>query len=142
MKQNAIVIKTESDRATVSILREEACSHCAGRAVCGNAKTVNVRAKNPNGAIVGDTVVIETPTENVLAYAALVFLAPVLLAIVLYLIFSQINTVLAIVFAGCGFVVPFIIAFVIDKIKRDERTPVITEILRSDSETPPCSDGK
>ena len=142
MKHNAIVIKTEEETATVSLLREEACSHCAGRVVCGNAKTVNVKVKNKIGAVSGDTVVIETPTENVLGYAALVFLAPVLLAVILYLTFSQVNKTLAIVFPICGFVLPFIIAYFIDRVKREERTPVITEILKNDSETMPCSSGK
>lgn len=142
MKQDALVIKTDGDKATVTVLRKEACSHCAGRVVCGNAKTMTVVAKNTADAAVGDTVVIETPTESVLGYAALVFLAPVLLSIVLYVIFSQINTLLSVIIPICGFVLPFVIALVIDRKKREERLPRITEIIKEGDETPPCNDGE
>ena len=142
MKHNAIVIKSDENKTTVSLLREEACCHCAGRVVCGNAKTVNVDVKNEIGAVPGDTVVIEAPTESVIGYAALIFLAPVVLAVILYLVFLQVNTTLAGVFAVCGFAVPFAVAYFIDKKKRQERIPVITQILENSSETPPCNDGR
>ena len=142
MKQEAIVISTDGDKATVSILRKEACSHCEGRAVCGTAKMMNVTVKNSVGAVKGDTVTIETPTENVLGYAALVFLAPVLLAVTLYLVFSGINKTLSVVLPICGFVLPFIVALIIDRKKREERIPVITEILQVCGENAPCHDGK
>ncbi|MBR2473412.1 MAG: SoxR reducing system RseC family protein [Clostridia bacterium] len=141
MKHNAIVIKTDGDKATVTVLREEACSHCAGRVVCGTAKKFDVTVKNPVSAAVGDTVVIESASESVLAYSALVFLAPVALALVFYLIFSRVNTVLSVVMAVLGFVLPFIAAFIIDKRGREKRLPVITEILDSSNEAPPCDSG-
>lgn len=128
--------------ATVSVLRKEACAHCAGRVVCGTAKTVSVAAKNPVDAQIGDTVTIETPTENVLGYAALVFLAPVILAVALYLIFSGINKTLSVVLPICGFVLPFFCALILDRKKREERTPVITEILQVTGESAPCHDGE
>ena len=141
MKHNAVVIKTDGDKATVSVLREEACSHCAGRVVCGTAKKFEVTVKNPVSANVGDTVVIENESGNVLAYSALVFLAPVALALVMYIIFSQINNVLSAVMAVFGFVLPFVIAFIIDRKNRDKRLPVITEILAPENVTPPCDSG-
>jgi positive regulator of sigma E activity len=142
LKQEAIVISKEGERATVSVLRKEACSHCAGRVVCGTAKTVTTTVKNPVGAEIGDTVTIETPTENVLGYAALVFLAPVILAVALYLIFSGVNKTLSIVMPICGFVLPFVCALILDRKKRDERIPVITEIINVTGESAPCHDGE
>ena len=141
MKHNAVVIKADGDKATVSVLREEACSHCAGRVVCGTAKKFDVTVKNPVFAKIGDTVVIESASESVLAYSALVFLAPVALALVMYLVFSRINNVMSIAMAVCGFVLPFVIAFFIDRKNREKRLPVITEILAPVNEAPPCDSG-
>ena len=138
MKQNAIVKSVEGDKATVSVLRKEACSHCAGRVVCGTAKRMDVVAKNPVSAVAGDTVVIETESVNVLGYSALLFLAPVLLAVVMYLIFSAVNTVLSVIMPILGFMIPFGIAMVIDRKNRDKRLPVITEILPAVNDAPSC----
>ena len=140
MKHNAIVRKTDGEKALVAILRQEACSHCSGRVVCGGGKVMTVTAKNDIGASVGDTVVIESPSESVLGYAALVFLAPVLLAVVLYLAFSQINTAIAIVGGVFGFLLPYSVAFVIDRKKREERMPRITEILQTQDDITSCLD--
>ena len=138
MKHNAIVKETDGKMAVVAILRQDACSHCAGRVVCGGGKVTTVTVKNDIGAEVGDTVVIESPSESVLGYAALVFLAPVLLAVTLYLAFSQISKALAIVGGVLGFVLPYAAAFVIDRKKREERMPEITEILQAQDDITSC----
>lgn len=138
MKHNAVIIEEIGDKARVSVLREEACSHCAGRVVCGTAKRFDITVKNPIGAKVGDTVVIENASESILAYCALVFLAPIALAVTLYLVFAQINAVLSFVMPAIGFVLPFAAAYVIDKHRREQRLPVITEILSPVDSTPSC----
>ncbi len=138
MKHKAIVIKTEEGKAQVSVLREEACAHCAGRVVCGTAKRLTVTVKNPLDAKEGDTVVIERPSERVLGYSALVFLAPVALAVVLYLIFSQISELAGGISAAIGFVLPYIAAVIIDRHGRESRLPVITEVLANGDDNAPC----
>lgn len=138
MKHKAIVLKTEGEKAQVSVLREEACAHCAGRIVCGTAKRLTVSVKNPLGAKEGDTVVIERPSERVLGYSALVFLAPVLLAVVLYLIFSQISELAGGISAAIGFVLPFIAAVIIDRHGREDRLPVITEVVPCGEDSATC----
>ena len=138
MEHKAVVLKTYGEKADVSVLREEACAHCAGRVVCGTAKKLTVKVKNPIGAKEGDTVIIERPSESVLFYSALVFLAPVLLAVVLYLVISQINEIAGMISAVIGFVIPFVAAAVIDKRGREARLPVITGIATPENGTPPC----
>ena len=138
MEHKAVVVKTDGEIADVSVLREEACAHCAGRVVCGTAKKLTVKAKNPIGAKTGDTVIIERPSESVLFYSTLVFLAPVLLAVVLYLCFSQINELAGAVASAFGFVLPFALAMVIDRRGRENRLPVITGIATPEFDTPPC----
>ena len=138
MEHKAVVLKTYGEKADVSVLREEACAHCAGRVVCGTAKRLTVQVKNPIGAKEGDTVTIERPSESVLFYSALVFLAPVLLAVVLYLCFTQINEIFGMIAAVLGFIAPFVAAMVIDRRAREDRLPVITEIAMPENSTPPC----
>ena len=138
MKQRAIVLKEEGQYAKVSVLREEACAHCAGRVVCGTAKRLTVTVKNPVGAKQGDTVTLERPAERVLGYAALVFLAPVALGVLFYALFSLINTLTAGIMAAVGFILPLICAAIIDRIGRDSRLPVITEVVLTDVQTSPC----
>lgn len=140
MKHNAIVKETDGEKAVVAILRQEACSHCAGRVVCGGGKVTTVTVKNDIGASAGDTVVIESPSESVLGYAALVFLAPVLLAVLVYLAFSQISKAVAIAGSVLGFMLPYAVAFVIDRKKREERMPRITEILQTQDDITSCED--
>lgn len=135
MRRDAIVIKTDEETATVAVLREDACGSCAGRLFCGNARKVEVKAKNGIGAGCGDTVVIETPSSVLLGYTALLFLAPVLLAVILYLVFASVSAVLSYIFAGVGFVLPYIAALLIEK-KTRVSLPVICEVkAQSEDET-------
>lgn len=127
MRRDAIVIKTDGDDATVAVLREDACGSCAGRRFCGNARKVEIKVKNDIGAGCGDTVEIETPSKVLLGYAALLFLAPVFLAVFFYILLSSVNAVLSYVFAGVGFVLPYIVAFFIEKRSRIS-VPVIREV--------------
>ncbi len=138
MNHKAIVLSTEGEYAQVSVLREEACAHCAGRVVCGTAKCLTVKAKNPISAKSGDTVVIERSDKSVLGYSALVFLAPVALAVALYLIFLNISELAGGIAAAIGFILPFPCAIVIDRFGRDARLPVITETVSAEKENAPC----
>lgn len=141
MKQNAVVTQTFGDKADVTVLREEACSHCAGRVVCGTAKKYTITVKNPISAQKGDTVVIENSAERVLAYSFLVFLLPVLLGIAMYLIFIGIGLVICAVMTAIGFVLPLAVALIVDRRGRDERMPVITEKLEPSDNSPSCENG-
>lgn len=138
MKQKGIVKETENGIAVVSILREEACSSCSGRKFCGSAKRVDIKVKNSIDAEVGDTVEIETASEKVLGFAALVFLAPVVLAVVLYLAFLTVDQTVASLTAFFGFIIPFIVAYVLDKKKKDNLLPEITALICPENETQPC----
>ena len=137
MKRSAVVIETAGNEAVVSVLREEACGSCAGRRFCGNAAKLELRVKNKLGDRKGDTVIIEAPSGVLLEYTALLFLAPVLLAVVLYFVFVSVNEVLSYFLAGAGFVLPYFAAFFIEKRTR-VAVPVIIEVLAPVTEYPPC----
>ncbi|MBR2459769.1 MAG: SoxR reducing system RseC family protein [Clostridia bacterium] len=130
MKQNALVTEThENGTATVTVLRQSACSACSARHACGSAKKTVSTVNNPLEAKPGDTVEIEVPSDSVIKYAALVFLAPVLLALALYLPLSAISEPVGVIGALAGFVIPFIAAYFISKANADKVRPTVTAIL-------------
>lgn len=142
MKQKALVIKTqENGTATVTVLRRSACSACSARHVCGSAKKTESTVNNKIGAVVGDTVEIEVPSENVIGYSSLVFLAPVLLALILYFVFATFGETYGILGAAAGFIIPFIIAFFISKANADKLRPTVTAILTGENAEPCEEDG-
>lgn len=138
MKQKAVVIETHGDKATVSVLREEACAHCAGRVVCGTARTMTASVENPIGARVGDSVIVESADNSPLLYMALIFLAPVVLGMLLYIAFMNISIVLAVIMGMIGFAVPFIAVTILSRNEGIIPKIYIREILPREEETPPC----
>lgn len=78
----------DKDHAVISVPRKSACGHdceeCAGCGVSGAA--VRARAINSVGAKVGEKVVVHSDTKKMLRIVALVYLIPVALFIVGYLI--------------------------------------------------------
>ena len=138
MKQKGIVKEIGDGVAIVSLLKEEVCCSCSGRKFCGSAKRVDVKVKNSLDAEIGDTVEIETASEKVLGFAALVFLVPVILAVALYLAFLTVNQTVASLAAFLGFMIPFVFAYVLDKKKKDNFLPEITALICPENETQPC----
>lgn len=107
--------------ALVCVERRAACDGChratddKGCSVCtllgGNAKTV-ARARNTVGAAVGDRVEVEARTARVLAYAAMVFLLPIVLLLVGYFVGQQLlGEQAALVLAGVGFLLSFLFLY-------------------------------
>ena len=107
--------------ALVCVERRAACDGChratddKGCSVCtllgGNAKTV-ARARNTVGAAVGDRVEVEARTARVLAYAAMVFLLPILSLLVGYFVGQQLlGEQAALVLAGVGFLLSFLFLY-------------------------------
>ena len=142
MKQQAVITEIKNDTiATVTVLRKSACSACSARHACGSAKKTVSTVNNKIGAKVGDTVEIEVPSENVLGYSALVFLAPVFLALILYLILSPKGETYGIIGAVSGFVLPFIIAFFVSKANAEKVRPTVTAILEGTHAEPDGDSG-
>lgn len=101
METKATVIATEGKFAIVETKRKSACDGChkqkegASCAMCtlmGDKAELRTHANNPIGARVGDEVMIESPSGRILAYGALVFLLPLLLGLLFYLLFSLVST--------------------------------------------------
>lgn len=118
METKAIVISTDREYAVVETDRKSACDGChqrqdgRGCAMCtlmGDKTAMRSRARNPLGARPGDTVLLETPSRRVLGYGALVFLMPLVLALLFYFLGSLLpwGTVGQSVSALIGFVGAF-----------------------------------
>lgn len=146
MKQKAVVKSILGDCAMVEVARNSMCDGCANQnceshtcaagAMFGSAKTMTVRAKNPVGATVGDTVWVETADSQVLKSAALVFLMPIVVCMILYAIAGTLFSAdwIAYAAAGVGFVGAFgALGLLEKKKKKEEPDIVITEIRPSDN---------
>ena len=95
MRTTAKVISTDGQTAVVQCDRKSACDGCHRNAdgsdcsICtlmGGTRSLQSQAYNACHAQVGDVVEIETASSRVLAYAAIVFLLPIVMAAVGYLL--------------------------------------------------------
>lgn len=93
LEQVGVVVSTKGDIACVSFMRASACEGChrqaEGCSACsllGGERRHTARAVNAVGACPGDRVRVAMSERRVLAYAVLVFLFPILLAFVGYLV--------------------------------------------------------
>ncbi len=136
MRQKATVIETTGDSAEIArvrVLRSAMCEGCAARSegkscacslMLGSAREMIADADNSIGAKAGDDVEIETDSETVLLYAALVFLAPIFGTVLFYLIGQRIFSFpyAPAVCALVGFIIAFVPALIVDRINRT-KTP-------------------
>lgn len=104
MQTKAVVIETEGKFATVETERKSACDGChkaeeGGCSVCslmGGDRKIATKALNLIGARVGDVVTIESESTRVLAYGLLVFILPIVIALLAWGVASQITANIAI----------------------------------------------
>ena len=89
MTGKGIVVKTSGDTATVIVSRSSACGHDCGE--CNLCKNPDIRVEilNPIGAKKGDTVKISADTPSVLKDAFLLYMLPIIGALVLYAVLSS-----------------------------------------------------
>ncbi len=114
MQTKAVVIETDGKFATVETERKSACEGChkaeeGGCSVCslmGGDRKIATQALNSIGARVGDVVTIESDSTRMLAYGLLVFILPIVIALLAWGISSQLTANIAIqaisAFAGFG----------------------------------------
>ncbi len=140
MKTVATVIATDGRIATVETERTSACEGCHKNAdgkscsVCslvGGERKFTARAYNEIGAKVGDRVMIESRTERVIWYAVLVFVLPLLVALLGYAVAAvfSVSDAWCVVCALIGFVGSFIgLWFYSGHVQKRRCDIVITEI--------------
>lgn len=91
----------DADHAVISVPRKSACGHdceeCAGCGVSGAA--VRAKAVNSVGARPGQKVVVQSDTKKMLRIVALVYLIPVVLFILGYVVTACLTSTVAIQYA-------------------------------------------
>ena len=84
MQGKGIVVKTSGNTATVRIRKSSACGHDCGECrVCNNPE-IEVDILNPINAKAGDTVLIGEDTSRILLHAFLLYILPVVGAMLVY----------------------------------------------------------
>lgn len=136
MEQRVKVTGKDGRYAIISVSRSTMCEgchkedgcggHCELSGIMGDNKTVEARAVNEVGAAVGDTVEVETESRTVLFYAGLVFLAPILMAVMFYSIANGMfaSDGISVGAAAAGFALTFLGIALYDR-KKKTQAPTI-----------------
>lgn len=109
----------DNNHAEISVPRKAACGHdceeCAGCGVSG--ASVYAKAVNPIGAKPGQKVVVHSDTQKMLRIVAFVYLVPVVLFLLGYLLMAFVTTSVAIQYtvAVAGFLAGIVLAVWYDR---------------------------
>lgn len=144
MQKHAIVTEVSGNIAVVSVSRRSACEGCSNRESChacialGGNRELRSKALNTVGAELGDRVVIETDSNVVIGYAAAVFLFPLALGILGYLLASLAGEgVIQYIGALVGFAAAFVFLYLVPNRRAERRCDVrIVRIIKGDSGLP------
>ena len=104
MQTKAVVVAVDGAFATVETERKSACDGChkaeeGGCSVCslmGGDRKIATKARNTAQAKIGDVVIIESQSSRMLGYGLLVFILPIVVALLGWGIASQFTTNIAI----------------------------------------------
>lgn len=133
MREVGKVTKVDGEFALVRVDKKDECSKCGMCAFPKNANSINFNAKNTVNAKVDDEVIIETVKDTKLLGAVLVFLIPLLLIGLSYLITDLFlsNEIWVLIFSVIFLVLWYTILAVIDKAlkKKPNFCPQIVEII-------------
>jgi sigma-E factor negative regulatory protein RseC len=136
VKEIGCVTSVEGDAATVSMPMSGECKKCGICAVSSGGREVLLEARNDAGARAGDMVEIEIAPGRVLAAAFIIYMIPILMTIVGFLIGSAVaggdpDASLPIALAVVFLVVSFVLVWLYDRrLRRAERRhAVVTRVL-------------
>lgn len=143
MTQNAKVISTNGNEATVSVIRRSACEGCKQKNLCAGIsegcseqKEIIATVKNTVGAKAGDEVILSTPTGVVLSSAFCVFILPIIIAFITYFIFGLTALskgavyliTICVFFVFCGMICVYL-----DRLMKRDKKVEIVKILKEEN---------
>lgn len=114
MRAEGTVIAIDGDNATVAVMQQSACAGCSGAcAGCHKSVQHTVSVKNSIGATLGERVYVESKSTVIYAICALLFILPLVVAGVVYVLFwggfdSGIGALVAFLSALAAFVVLYL----------------------------------
>ena len=134
MVQKARVVSVNGDYAVVRVSRKTICEGCHNTDSSCSAcfafgdKNAECKALNTPGAKVGDTVTVKTESSHIIGYAALVFIAPIVVALAVYMLSEVLGIGYPALWALGGFVLPFgLFCLILDrKIKKSPDTEIVS----------------
>lgn len=132
----------DEKHATVKTVRKSACAEChkkgdGGCRACDiflGSDTIETSVVNGVGAKEGDRVMIESSSSYVIFAAAVVFVLPIVCAILFYCLFAFAFSLsgFAPIAAGIGFLIGMIAAVIYGKTEKNKERIVITKIIDKD----------
>ena len=132
MKQYGRVVDIDGNIAKVECERQSACAACENSANCvEKCKKVYASASNEIKAEVGDMVEIETDTGRVILYSFVVFVVPVIMAVLSYFCADRLfgeNIAVAVTFIVLVFSL-ILFAFVLNRRQKGRTVSRIVKIL-------------
>jgi sigma-E factor negative regulatory protein RseC len=83
LEETAAVVSLAGDRATVALVRSDACGGCAAKHMChpSSGKTMQMEVKNVAGAHLGDKVVVSIEPSELLKASATAYMMPAVAAV-------------------------------------------------------------
>jgi len=139
VREIGCVVSVNDEAAVVAMPLSKECEKCGSCMISGEGKEVLLVAHNSAGAGPGDTVEVEISAGRVIAAAFIVYMIPVILTIVGFLVGNAIaggdeNSTLPIVLAVAFLVVSFLCVWLYDlRLRRVERREaVVTRTLSGD----------
>ena len=130
MRKRAMVLETYGKTAKIEVRRATMCEGCTKNGGCGsghcdisglisNGGNMSTIAENSIGAKAGDTVEIETDSRLVLGYSAIVFIVPIVVAVLFYLVAEELfhTEEAGLIGAAVGFVISFVFCKFFDKFR-------------------------
>lgn len=134
MRESGTVVKTDSKLATVRIERHSACGKCGMCGMSDKNKHIDFNIVNSLQAKVGDKVEIEVHDVNSFKIAAIVYVIPLAIALLGFLVtfLCKLPDWAMIIGFVVGLVIGFAIVALIDKHKRHKwlDTPEMVSIIR------------
>lgn len=139
MKEKGCVVSVKDDAAIVAMPMSKECESCGACLISSEGKEVVLLARNEAEAAEGDMVEVEIAAGRVVAAAFIIYVIPLLMTIVGFLLGNNIaegdpNSQLPIVFAVLFLVGSFVGVWLYDmRLRRVERREaVVTRILAQD----------
>lgn len=140
MKEDGVVLELKDDMAIVQVKRSSACDNCKCCHVADQAEFMSAKALNKVQAKVGDRVVIEIEQKEVLAASAIVYIVPIILMILGYVLGSYLGKVffktysqeVGIIFGFTFLAFSYLIVMLTEKRAAKTRwlQPVVVEVVR------------
>ncbi len=138
MLQKATVIKADHLSTVISVMRTSGCDKCTLTESCVLCKkNIQTEAVNNVGAEEGDIVSIESPDQNILLYAAMIFVFPIISAFIGYAVLEKFNIAdiyLNFTVVGIFLLFFFVSCYIMNRNAQKNEGVIITEIISASSE--------